>query len=322
MSGPFSRFAAARIGFSALFAVASGVAWAAPADVTLPGDHAFPESITTTGDGTMFISNIAGGGVLKVKPGASMAEPFIAPGAYDTRSTFGVLADEKTKTLWVCSNDATVIGLPGPSKVEGAYLKGFDLATGEGKISAKLPGKAAICNDMAIAADGTLYLTNTLAPQILDLKPGAKDLAIWAEDPALAPAGGAGLDGIAFGGDGNIYVNKFASGDLLRVDMHDGKAGAVTKLTTSKPLTFPDGLRPISGQSCLMAEGGGRLDRITVDGDKATVDVIKDGFVQPTGVSLQGNIAWVADGQLSRLKGTAPTLPFKVYAIPLSGTAQ
>ena len=322
MSGPIPRFAGARIGVFALFAIAGGMACAAPADITLPGDRAFPESITTTGDGTMFVSNIAGGGVLKVKPGASTAEPFIAPGAFGTRSTFGLLADEKTKTLWVCSNDATVIGLPGPSKVEGAYLKGFDLATGEGKVSARLPGKAAICNDMAIAADGTLYLTNTLAPQILELKPGATALDVWAEDPALAPAGGAGLDGIAFGGDGNLYVNKFASGDLLRVDVHDGMAGTVTKLATSQPLTFPDGLRPITGQSFLMAEGGGRLDRITVSGDSAEVDVIKDGFVQPTGVTLQDHIAWVADGQLSKLKGEAPNLPFKIYAIPLTESAQ
>lgn len=316
-----SRSALWRMG---LFVIASfcGIpAWAAPAAVKLPGDKAFPESVTATADGTLYISNIAGGGVLRAKPGAPTAEVFIAAGDFGTRSTFGVLADEKAEMLWVCSNDASVIGLPGPSKVEGAYVKGFGLATGQGKVSAKLPGEAAICNDMAIGPDGALYVSNTLAPQILRLKPDAKELEVWSDDPALAPKGGPGLDGIAFGGDGNIYVNKFGSGDLLRVDVHDGKAGAVKMLETSKPLKFPDGLRPMKGQTFVMAEGGGRVDKITIVGDKATVDVIKDGFIQPTGVALQGDTLWVADGQLSRLKGEAPSLPFKLQPIPLSGSA-
>ncbi len=291
--------------------------------VDLPGERVFPESISSTADGALYVSSLAGGGVLRVAPGASKAESWIKPGAFGTRSTFGVLADESSNTLWVCSNDASALGVAGPSEVKGAFLKGFDLKTGEGKVSAAFPGPRALCNDIAIGPDGSAYVTNTFAPEILRLDPTSGQLRVWASDPQLAPpASGAGLDGIAFGGDGNLYVNTFTPGELFRVDVKDGVAGKVTKLKTSRPLVLTDALRPLGGQRFLLIEGAGRLDRLTIDGDKAQVETIRDGFIDPTGVTISKDRAWVAEGQLSRLhypqQGEAPRLPFRLYAAPLS----
>jgi streptogramin lyase len=95
---------------------------------------------------------------------------------------------------------------------------------------------------MAVGADGSLFVTNSLAPQILRLKPGSTQLDVWLESPAFEqPAQGAGLDGIGFGGGGNIYVNTFTNGAFFRVDVKNGAPGNVTKLQTSRPLRFPDG---------------------------------------------------------------------------------
>jgi sugar lactone lactonase YvrE len=287
--------------------------------IELPGDRAFPESITSTSQGTLYIRSFASGGVLRVRSGQSQAEPWINPGAYDSRSTFGVLADEKSNTLWVCSNDASAFGVPGPSSVKGSFLKGFDLDTGNGKISAALPGARALCNDMALGPDGSVYVTNSFAPQILRLRAGGTQLDVWLTDPQFEPPkDGAGLDGIAFGGDGNIYVNTFTPGEFFRVDVKDGIAGTVTKLKTSRPLSHPDGLRALQGNRFLMIEGEGSLDRVTVADDIVSIETIKDGFLQPTGVTRDGNMAWVSEGQLSRLTGEVPRLPFRVYAVPLS----
>src|SRR5271169_235430 len=71
--------------------------------VELPGDRVYPESIAAAGDGTLYVSSLASGGVLRIKPGATTPEQWIAPGAFGTRSTFGVLVDEKKGQLWVCS---------------------------------------------------------------------------------------------------------------------------------------------------------------------------------------------------------------------------
>jgi streptogramin lyase len=201
-------------------AAASG-AFAAPASIALPGDRVFPENIASTRDGTLYVGSLGSGGIIRIKPHTSKAEVWIKPGAFGSRSIFGVLADERSNTLWVCSNDLSGLGVVIPGTQTGGVLKGFDLRTGTGKISAKLPGEQTTCNDIAIGADGSAYVTNTAAPQILRLPPGGKQLEVWATDPALAPpAGGAGLDGIAFGGDGNLYVDTYTPGELFRVKVN------------------------------------------------------------------------------------------------------
>jgi sugar lactone lactonase YvrE len=138
-----------------------------------------------------------------------------------------------------------------------------------------------------------LYVTNSLAPQILQLKPGGKTLEVWVENKQLQPPSGIGLDGIAIGSDGDIYVNTFNGGDFFRVEVKDGKPGAVTKLETSRPLKLPDGLRLVSGKNFLMVEGSGSLDRVTVNGDKVSIATIKDGLKEPTAVAKVGGTAWV-----------------------------
>ena len=167
---PSSRRTALAVAFGIGCAAA---AQAAPSEVALPGERAFPESVTATRDGTLFISSMAEGGVFRAGPGAATAERWIEPGAGDSRSTFGVLADEGSGTLWVCSVDLSFLGVPGPSDVKGSALKAFDLQTGEPRGSTPLPGEPSVCNDIAIGLDGSAYVTNTFQPHILRLKPGA-----------------------------------------------------------------------------------------------------------------------------------------------------
>jgi sugar lactone lactonase YvrE len=298
-------------------------AFAVPASIELPGDRVFPESITSTKDGTLYVGSVGSGGVIRVKPHTVKAEVWIKPGSFGSRSILGVLADERSNTLWVCSNDMSAVGVVIPGTETGSALKGFDLKTGKGKISAKLPGDHTMCNDIAIGSDGSAYVTNTAAPQILRLSPRRKQLEVWASDPLLAPpAGGAGLDGIAFGADGNLYVDTYTPGQLFRVDVTDGKAGKVTKLKPSRPLVLADAIRPSGNNEFLIIEGGGRLDRMRINGDDAAIETIQDGYATPTGVAVVRNTAWVSEGQLSYLfdpskTALTPSLPFHIYSVAL-----
>ena len=95
-------------------------------------DKSFPESVSSTKDGTLYVGSFNLGGVVKAAPGGK-AEQFIQPGAGGSRSVLGVLADEKSGTLYVCSNDITGFGVPGPGDTKGAWLKTFDLASGAPK---------------------------------------------------------------------------------------------------------------------------------------------------------------------------------------------
>ena len=304
------------MGAAMALALAGHTAFAQPSEVVLPAGSPFPESVAAAPDGTLYASSISNGGIARALPGASRAEAWIKPGDFATRSTFGVQVDTHRNLLWVCSNDASGLGLKGPSDINGAYVKAFDLASGAGKISVQLPPGPAICNDMAFGADGSVYVTNTAAPQVLRLAPGSTKLEVWLTDKSLA----GGLDGIAFGADGNLYVNTYVTGELFRITIKDGAAEEVTKLATSRPLTHADGMKSVLG-SLLMVEGAGMLDRITVTGDTAKVDTLQH-FDGPTGLGVVGRTIWVSEGQLRLLADagkpgkTLPTFRLRAFSLP------
>ncbi|HLY54309.1 MAG TPA: hypothetical protein VKS60_02055 [Stellaceae bacterium] len=317
---------------ASLAAVMSGVglsvaAQAMPPVITLPGDNAFPESVTSSTENDLYAGSVAAGGILRARRGEAQARPWVEPGAFGSRSIFGVLSDDPTLTLWACSNDMSAAGIPGPGSATGSLLLGFDLRTAKGKVSARLPGDHTLCNDIAVGPDGAVYVTDMAAPQILRLRRGAHELETWLTDPQFKPAPGGGLDGIAFGSDGNLYVDTLVPGELYRIDVRQGVAGTVTKLTASRPLALPDALRAIGPDTFLLVEGVGRLDRVTVHGDTATIETLKDGLLGPTGVTVMAGAAWVAEGQLSYLfgrtnKGQSPVRPFRVSAVPLTAKAR
>jgi sugar lactone lactonase YvrE len=289
------------------------------APVSVP-DKSHPESLTSTKDGTLYAGSFNLGGVVKVAPGGK-PEQFVKPGAGDSRSVLGVLADEKSGTLYVCSNDITGLGVPGPSDTKGAWLKTFDLTSGAAKDSFALPDPKSLCNDIAVGADGTAYISDSLTPNVYSLKPGGTALDVWATDPLLTPAkDGVGLDGIAFGSDGNLYVTTFVPAALFKIAVKDGKAGAVTALKTSRPIDHADAMRTF-GDSLLLIEGNGKLTKVTVKGDAAEIETIKDGFAEPVSVTVVGNTGWVAEGKLSYIigdnKGKDPG-PFVIKPVALS----
>jgi hypothetical protein len=214
----------------------------------------------------------------------------------------------------------TGIGVHGPTDVKGAFLKSFDLYTGAPKGSFAFHDARSMCNDIAIGADGAAYATDSFAPNVYRLSPDGTSFEVWATDPLLAPAkDGVGLDGIAFGRDGNLYVTKFIPAALFRIAVTDGKAGAVTALKPSRPLDRTDGLRPY-GDGFLLVEGAGTLDKLTIRGDAAEIEIVADGFAEPVAVTVVGTTGWVAEGKSSFLfganKGGDPG-PFTVKPVAL-----
>jgi sugar lactone lactonase YvrE len=298
--------------------VCAGAARAETAPIGVP-DKSFPESVTSTHDGTLYVGSFNLGGVLKIAPDGK-AEQFIKPGAGDSRSTLGVLADEKRGTLYVCSNDLSGLGVASPGDGKGAWLKTFDLASGAPKGSFALADPKSFCNDIVVSSDGTAYVTDSFMPNVYSLKPGGTALEVWATDPSLAPAkDGVGLDGIAIGSDGNLYVTTYIPAKLFEIAVRNGKAGEVFELKSSRPLDRADAMRAL-GEGFLLIEGNGKLDRVAVKGKEAEIETIKDGFAEPVSVTQVGSIAWVAEGKLSFIigpnKGKDPG-PFKLQPVPL-----
>ncbi|MES2605373.1 MAG: hypothetical protein V4603_10585 [Pseudomonadota bacterium] len=284
-------------------------------DIRIMDTGVFPESITSTSNGSV-ISGSTKGIVYRAEPGAAEAHPWIR--FDDTNgilSILGVLADEKSNTLWLCSAP----NFFGPERSQGvSALKAFDLTSGAFNGSYDFPPPASACNDITVAADGTAYASDTSNGRLFMLKPGANALALAGSDAALI-----GIDGLAFSADGTLYVNNVRSQKLFRVALNaDGSMGALTDLKVSHQLGGPDGMRLISGNRFIQAEGTvGRLSVVNIEGDTATMTVLRDDLESSPAATIVGNTAYVAKTNIKylldpNLKGQEPP-PAMLYAVPL-----
>jgi sugar lactone lactonase YvrE len=284
-----------------LLAATTCFAQSAAQDVTISDDSPASESMTSTNDGALIISSTTKSEIFRASKGAATADVWIKPGTNGLQRILGVLADERSGTLWACSS-----GTPNSAPTG---LKTFDLKTGAPKSSYDFPGGTGLCNDIAIAPDGTTYATDTSGGRVLRLKKDATTMDEWVKDAKFS-----GLDGIAFADDHTIVVNNFFGNTLLRIPIGtDGTAGPVSEIKTSQPITRPDGMRTLRANALLLIEGG-HLDRVTIDGDNAKIEILRDGFSGITAVTQTGNTAWVLAGKMNpNAAGSA-----KVYAVPFS----
>jgi streptogramin lyase len=256
-------------------------------EVTINDTGTQAENLTSSQDGSIYFGSTAKGTIYRAAPGAAQAEPWIQASTAGLTNVLGVLADDKSNTLWVCQNNTG--GRGGAPVVGQTALRSFDLKSGAAKGTYPFPTNGGVCNDMAIAADGTVYATESFANRVHRLRPGAAALDLWVTDQRFG-----GIDGIAILADGAVYVNTFFGGELFRIPVNaDGGAGTIVKIETSMPLSRPDGLRTVGPRTLIQAEGQGRFTELTIDGDRATVRVVKDGLSGPTGVTLVGDTVLV-----------------------------
>jgi sugar lactone lactonase YvrE len=306
----------------ALGALPNIAAAALPDTINIPGEKIFPESLTSSSDGAVIIGSIGQKQIYRAKPGAATADVWIPAGTDGLNSILGVFADNKSGTLYACSN---VIGPPGAGPAVNATLYTFDLKTGKSKGHYVFPTDKGVCNDIAVDAAGNAYATDTNNMEIVRLKKGGSALEVWASNGAFGPKGGV-LDGISVLGN-RVVANTLATSKLFSVPIQsDGSAGTAVEVTLDKPILRPDGMRSFGKSDVLIIEGGngGRLSRIALSGNTGKVTTIKEGYPDgPVAVTVVGATAYVLEGQLASLMrrpGAADSpppdpKPFKATAV-------
>jgi sugar lactone lactonase YvrE len=278
---------------------------------TFADGRVFPESVTSTANGDLYFGSLGHDSVYRALANSPQATIWIQPKSNGLSTVLGVFADEPAGLLWVCASASG--GRKGAPYVGETALKAFDLKDASLKASYPFPGNG-LCNDIAVAKDGTVYATDTFEARVLRLRKGATSLDVWAADPMLLAA----ADGIAVLGDGNVYVNSVDQGTLLRIPVNaEGSAGTIVKLETSRPLVHPDGMRSIGAETMLLVEATGRLDEVRITGNKADITVLRRRLKDPTAVTLVGGLAWVTEARLGlRDDPSKDPGPFRAVGVP------
>jgi sugar lactone lactonase YvrE len=247
-----------------------------------------PESLTMAPGGVLIVGSASSPFVYKVRSASTTAEKFIDVSTEPSGTFFfGMLADASTNTLWTCQ--LTPVPNTTPQQRHTA-LRSFDLTTGAPKIRWNLPGDNNVCNDFTIGPDKALYITDTIPGRIFRLPAGASTAELYLEHRTLM-----GVDGITFL-DGMLYVNNVIFNKLYRIPVDaSGKPGDPVDIWMDQPVKGPDGMRAANGKLILAENGSGKIAVLTVNGDKATVTVIKDGLNTPTGVEPAGDTIWISE---------------------------
>ena len=261
---------------------------ASASDILIADAKSQPESLTMAPGGVLIVGSASSPFVYKVRAGSSAAEKFIdasaeGPGTF----FFGMLADAVSNTLWTCQ--LTPVPDTTPAR-RHTTLRSFDLSSGAPKIRWNLPGDNNTCNDFAIGPDKALYITDTANGKIYRLPAGAAVAELYLEHRALV-----GIDGITFL-NGTLFVNNVFSNNLYRISVDAaGKPEEPVDIWMDQPVKGPDGMRAANGKLIVAENGSGKISAITVNGDKASVTVLKEGLKTPTGVEPAGDTLWIAE---------------------------
>lgn len=288
--------------------------------LVLPGDDFYPESIIAGPDGTLYVSSLVTGEIVRFRPGSRTAETFVP--ADVNVGTGGVLVDGARGVLWACAVDLTY-STP-------FMLRAFDLRDGDLLASYTIPDRG-ICADITLAR-GDVYVADASNPTLIPyrparllrlstpnpLRPTRGTLSPWSADPALTgPNAALQIDGIAFDGRSSIYTTNNDTGQLLRVDIAaDGSARTPVEIVPGRRLVAPDGIRMVGPTRLLVTELG-TSSLLLVDVAERTTTVVAEGLNDPTSVAVTtARGTWVAEGQvMSLLRGEPPAPPFTIRRV-------
>ncbi|MFD0691692.1 SMP-30/gluconolactonase/LRE family protein [Actinomadura fibrosa] len=309
------------------FAPSAGAAVAAPARsqtristaFSLPGDRVYPEGIAAdarTGD--LYAASFADGTVFKRTPGRSAAEVFLPAGA-DGRRTANGLKVDRAGRLWVCDSSSGIAV--------------YDTRTRRLLARFTVPGDGArFVNDVAIAPDGSAYITDSSRAVVYRVTP--RDLAAAAGGTAVltprfdlaavldphAPTAFT-LNGIVADPAGRyLLVADMTGADLYRLDT---ASGAIRKVALDGgDMLNADGLELQNGRLWVVHNTDDTISRWRIGRDGTTARKerqVTDASLQlPTTLARLHGTLYVVRSQFDKggpLGSGTPEIPFTIAAV-------
>jgi sugar lactone lactonase YvrE len=282
-----------------------------------PETFQFSEGVVADADGNVYASLSPLGQLVRVAPGADLAETV---GSVD-----GIGEGDTGLLGLVVGPDGAVYGALTSQNPDANGVWRFDPATGAAD---RIAGTEAISfpNDPSFGDDGTLYVTDSTAGAVWRVLEGGSAES-WIQDPLLEGTGEAGFgfplgaNGIEVVGD-TAYVGVSETAQVVAIPINDdGTAGT--------PTTFVQHDSPIDGVAVDAAGNvytthpwANEVRRVNADGDIEVVANVDDNLDAPTSVAIgsgaEGETAYIANFTGIPLGGELGAGP-SVVSVPTGG---
>ncbi|NJL64340.1 MAG: gluconolaconase [Methylacidiphilales bacterium] len=287
-----------------------------PNSIPLPTEFQYPNGITRSRNGILYVGSITSGLILRISPNGRITTFF--PGNRDIFAANSLRLDEKRNILWGASSDFL-----GTRNSRGEIIRRphriFAINIRSGKVlRVILMPDNGFGNDIAIAPDGGVYVTDSNQPRIHYLASGRDILQTWVTDERFR-AKGIGLAGITRRADGVSVVGNYTNGELFKVTPQTAGKPKVELIPLERKLDNPDGIQFAPDGTLIFVEGAvetgnGRLLRIDISAKGSqpqAIQVLAENLVSPVNLTIAGREIWVTESQIRHR-----ILPGKEKAIP------
>jgi sugar lactone lactonase YvrE len=180
-------------------------------------------------------------------------------------------------------------------------------------------GREHFGNDVAVALDGTVYVTDSLSGAVYRV-PLFGPPAVLVRDDRLAPAGaGNGANGIVLHPRGFLLVAQSSARMLYRVPLDN--PAAIEPVTVNEPIGAPDGLL-LDGPNGLLAIDNTRANRllrlVSTDSWRTATVRVSQPWPDPAPTTMaRGRCGvYVLTGRLDLLLSGTPSDEFRLRRLP------
>ncbi len=282
---------------------------------------AYPEGIAWNARaGAFLVSSLRGGQLGLVYPDGRYRRFSTGSGLI---TTSGMLVDAERNQVLVCNEDVGVsLNSASGTRNRVAQVLEFNLDTGALQQTYDLSSLSrgpTLANDLALDAQGNIYVTDSFQPQIYKIDRATRQVSILVRSarliPADAPAAAQGtqpyLNGIVYHPDGYLIAADYTRGLLWKVTLDN--APAISEIRLPQRLKGPDGLRLKNAHELVIVQSfpgrkGGMSGNVTLlssnDGWASahiTAVATPPELDGPTGAALRDGEVWVVNSRYPRL---------------------
>ncbi|GMA13871.1 superoxide dismutase [Deinococcus metallilatus] len=266
----------------------------------LPGPTDFPEGIAYDAKkGMIYTGSAANGTIYAINAASGTVSKFSEGGAYGRRIALGLKVDAQGR-LWVAGGAQGTVSVLSP---DGMILNVLETPM----------SPAPYLNDLTVAPDGNVYVTDSRRPVIFRVDRNM-NLTAWLDLTGTPIKYGLGvnLNGIAATPDGRFLLAiQLNTGDLWRIDL---RTKAVRKVMGG--LKNGDGIL-LDGHTLYVGRNKDQVvSKVSLSADYGSGTLVSEeplmGLRYPTTLAMIGGDLVVPQSQLDKLMGGTPETPFKL----------